>query len=349
MALNGLGRGQGDEASGEPARVERTTIRQMRSAPTAHQVFSREASKPCKSDGPAAPRNTPLSPGDPSASTRHAKVATLTVMSGIDAGRMFALKGSSIVIGSGSGADVIVDDLYASRRHLRVSCRANEMLMVEDLGSTNGTIVSGATVRACELASGDYVQLGPSLLLRYEVTDSDDAELRRQLYESSIRDPLTRAYNRRYFEDRLATEIAHARRTHDELALLMIDVDRFKEVNDRYGHLVGDRVLCLLTKTIARVTRRGDVLARYGGEKFILLARSTRAETAAALAERIRLAVQTRSFASGEHALTATVSIGVASLAEMEPLDTASALIALADDRVYRAKLSGRNAVCAAT
>ncbi len=292
--------------------------------------------------------DTPLIPAPPIAA-RGTACATLTIMSGLDAGRVVSIRGDVLVIGRSPDVDLCIDDPGISRRHARIARTRDGGFYVEDLGSTNGTMVGGERVGVARIDSGDYLQIGATLLLRFAFTDSDDVALRQQIYESSIRDPLTRAYNRKYLADRSMTEIAHARRSGEPLALLMLDVDRFKEFNDRYGHLAGDRVVCFVAAQMQRMIRVEDTLARYGGEEFVVLARGTPHDEAALLAERLRRAIESLCFSAGGHSLTVTVSIGVASFSEIGPCDEPGALIALADERLYCAKLRGRNLVCART
>jgi two-component system cell cycle response regulator len=190
--------------------------------------------------------------------------ATVTVVSGLDAGRIVPMDRDTIVIGRGEEADLTIEDGAVSRVHARIFRRADGTFQVEDLGSTNGTFVRGRRVMIAGLVEGDHVQLGPRAMLRFDLTDPVDERLQAHLYESSIRDPLTGAYNRRYLENRIIAEVAHARRQAAPFAVIMLDVDRFKQVNDRHGHFVGDRVLCFVTAQIARNLRTGDVLVRFG-------------------------------------------------------------------------------------
>ena len=273
--------------------------------------------------------------------------ATLTLATGAQAGRLVRLESGSTTIGRGQEADLQIDDPTVSRVHARIARRPNGLFFVEDLASTNGTFVGPRRVSICALASGDRIQLGPKVLLRFALTDPAEEELQMQLYESSVLDPLTRTYNRRHLVDRLTAEIAHARRRSTPLAALMLDVDRFKEFNDRHGHFVGDRILCFVATLVMRLVRVEDVVARYGGDEFVILARETDHGEALALAERLRDAVRAvcLSVAGGE--VPVTLSIGVASLAETGDDDEASALLELADARLLVAKLAGRNQVCA--
>jgi diguanylate cyclase (GGDEF)-like protein len=274
--------------------------------------------------------------------------ATLTVITGFNAGQVFALDGTSYVMGRGTEAQIWIEDASVSREHARISCANDGSFVLEDLGSTNGTFVAGQRVTVQRLSNGDGIQLGTTLLLRFAITDDAEEELQRRLYESSTRDALTRAYNRKYLVERLGAEVAHSLRHRVKLSILMIDVDEFKRLNDVYGHLVGDMVLRIVAAQISRVIRVEDVFARYGGEEFVILARSTGRLEACQLADRIRESIASlRVPVDGAADLQVTVSVGVATLAEAGEHATPTSLLDLADKRMYRAKMAGRNKVCA--
>jgi diguanylate cyclase (GGDEF)-like protein len=270
----------------------------------------------------------------------------LTVMSGSDAGRIVALESAPLTIGRGSDVDLRIDDPVLSRQHARVARNADGGVTIEDLGSTNGTLVRGRFVTLVALEPGDYVQLGDSVLLRFALTDATEEALRRRLHDSSVHDPLTGVFNRRYLLDRLASEVSHARRHARPLALLMLDLDHFKSFNDTFGHLSGDRALCFVVAQIRRYVRAGDVLARYGGEEFVLLSRAADHEEAMRLAQRVRQGVQELPFSVAGTGVNVTVSVGVASLSDLPAGDGSAALLELADARLYVAKREGRNRVC---
>lgn len=274
--------------------------------------------------------------------------ATLTVLTGINAGQVFALDGTDHVIGRGTDADVWVEDSGVSRRHARVTCRADGRYVVEDLASTNGTFVGARRVEASELRPGDRLQLGPSLVFRFAITDDAEEELQRRLFESSTRDGLTRLYNRKYFTERLMAEVAYARRQRVKLAVLLLDLDGFKAMNDTFGHLAGDMVLRLVSAQMQRLIRLEDLLARWGGEEFVILARSTGKTDAVGLAERIREAVAELEIpiVEADRPLQVTLSAGVASLQDVAPEGGPTELLALADARLYAAKAAGKNRVC---
>ena len=170
-------------------------------------------------------------------------------------------------------------------------------------------------------------------------------ERTRDLAHQATIDGLTGLFNRRYFETRLEQEIQRQRRQFDELSLLMVDLDNFKDLNDTQGHLVGDRVLREVADILRRAVRIFDVCARYGGEEFVILMPGANAPTALRIAERIRRQVE-QHFASGLRSgspVSPTVSVGVSSA---QPSTTRETLIAQADSALFQAKGAGKNVVC---
>jgi diguanylate cyclase (GGDEF)-like protein len=291
-------------------------------------------------------RDTPLLPA--SFPARSDSRATLTILTGLQAGRLVACHGASVTIGRAPDADLVVDDTGVSRYHARIARSGEGAFYAEDLGSTNGTYLRTLRVGVARLREGDVLQLGPELRVRFAVLDTAQERLHQQLYESSVHDPLTHAFNRKYLNDRLIAEVAHARRARSELAIMMIDVDCLKEVNDRFGHLAGDRALCTIASRIRSVLRVEDVLARYGGDEFVVIAAGTTSAEAVRLAERIRRTIGGLRMSARGREVRITSSIGVASAEELEPTDDpVAALLAVADARMYTAKVSGRDRVCA--
>ena len=167
-----------------------------------------------------------------------------------------------------------------------------------------------------------------------------------------LTDLLTGVNNRRYFETRFDGEISHARRHHQPLACMFLDIDKFKRINDAHGHLAGDEVLRNVASLIKLQLRSNDVIARYGGEEFVVLLPQTALRQAHEIAERIRAAIAAQPLQPlpGE-SLTVTISIGVAMLPEkLAEGDSASGqeLLSSADAALYQAKESGRNKVVCA-
>jgi two-component system, cell cycle response regulator len=272
--------------------------------------------------------------------------ASLTVLLGLNAGQVFTLEPDEIVMGRGRDADVRIDDVGLSRKHARIVRTSGQGYAIEDLGSTNGIFVNGRTVERAELVSGDRVQLGPTVLLRFGFITADEEALARKLYEGSTRDALTQVFNRKYATERLAAEVAYAHRHGTLFSLVLFDLDHFKRVNDSFGHQAGDVVLRVVAAQVQKTTRTEDVLARYGGEEFVVLVRGIEPKGVSVLAERIRVGVERLSIPWESRTLKTSVSIGVASLSECGPKAAVEALVALADERLYRAKASGRNRVC---
>jgi diguanylate cyclase len=166
--------------------------------------------------------------------------------------------------------------------------------------------------------------------------------------DPSMRDPLTHAFNRTYFLELLDAEVAQAARSHLPLALLMIDLDHFRAVNDTFGHMPGDRALGFIVAQLARKLRAGEVLARYGGDELVVLLRAAKHLDATRLGDRLRRTIEALRFSVAGATVSLTVSVGVASLSEIARTEGSVGLLALADERLCAAKAAGRNRVCAA-
>jgi two-component system cell cycle response regulator len=272
--------------------------------------------------------------------------ATITVLSGAESGRVVALRAEETILGRGSSADVCFEDATVSRVHARVICQGDAYVL-EDLSSTNGTFLRGAPVKRAPIASGDRLQLGPHTVLRFAVADDLERGMLIRLVESSTRDAVTGAYNRTFLLQRLEAELAYARRHGSKLAVLLLDLDHFKRINDKYGHAAGDAVLRAIARKVSATLRMEDLFARYGGEEFVILARASAHLDAFRLAERVRAAVAAEQVQlEGGEALSVTVSIGIAQPADDPQTTMAEELLKLADARMYRAKAAGRNVVC---
>ena len=200
-----------------------------------------------------------------------------------------------------------------------------------------------------DLAADFLAHLGVVVAISLE-----NAVNRARLVRSGVTDFLTGWHNRRYFHNRLREELARAERTGKALACLMIDVDHFKEINDRFGHLAGDEALKEVARRAEGEIRAGDTGARFGGDEFAILLAGAEAPSAAKLAERIHHAVGATPIRvhGGAH-VTVTLSIGLAT-AKPQPRShdykaLAERLIAEADAALYRAKSAGRNRVEMAT
>jgi diguanylate cyclase len=168
------------------------------------------------------------------------------------------------------------------------------------------------------------------------------ARAEHRLHQLATRDPLTGLFNRRHFQAMADQVVAHARRVGEPVSLVIADVDFFKRVNDVHGHDAGDKVLTQFTEVLGRVFRAQDVLARWGGEEFVVLLPGTDAEGAAAAAERLRCAAEDATVPLPGHVLRFTVSVGYSALRPGEAIADA---LTRADRSLYAAKSSGRNRV----
>lgn len=171
---------------------------------------------------------------------------------------------------------------------------------------------------------------------------------RRELEELATHDPLTQLWNRRAILERLAREWSRALREKKSLGVLLADVDRFKEVNDRHGHLAGDQVLCEVARRMTAALRPYDLLGRFGGEEFLVGLSTDAPESVCHVAERLREAVAASPFSAEGLEFPLSVSIGLA-VAPADPAAAPELLIHAADGALYRAKQEGRNRVCCAS
>ncbi len=265
----------------------------------------------------------------------------LVRMDSANAGEVLPLDQRSLRVGRNPENDLCLDDPGMSRNHARIT-RLGTNYCVEDLNSSNGTFVNGCRVKAAQLNNGDTVQFGARVCFRFTLVSADEEQVLKQLYEASVRDPLTRAYNRQFFNNQLEGELAFSLRHHSELSLLLLDVDHFKRVNDTHGHPAGDAVLRAVVDVVSAQLRREDLMARYGGEEFILMLRGTPLAGAHIAAERLRNAVEQRTTEFGGQSIAVTISIGCASLTCCNH-PSAQALVQRADGRLYQAKRDGRN------
>jgi diguanylate cyclase (GGDEF)-like protein len=170
-------------------------------------------------------------------------------------------------------------------------------------------------------------------------------EARRQAQLLAWNDDLTGLLNRRRFAEVGERELRLAQRQGTELALVLLDVDDFKRINDQHGHSGGDAVLKAMGRVLPGTLRSTDVAARWGGEEFVLLLPGASGETALQATERVREAIAQQSIVSAGRVLRWTVSVGVADAA---PAETFDALVRRADLAMYRAKSAGKNRVCTA-
>lgn len=170
-------------------------------------------------------------------------------------------------------------------------------------------------------------------------------------YETlSIIDPLTNLYNRRYFNARLEEEFAIAERKLNDLSLVILDIDNFKSINDKYGHSIGDKVLMSVSNSISNVIRKGETLARIGGEEFAIIFPDCSEEIVLKIIERVRKSISETHIEIGNNKeINVTVSAGIACYNKEKNFKSISDLFEAADKALYKAKETGRNKAVIAT
>lgn len=256
----------------------------------------------------------------------------------------FFLKGKDLVLGRSETAQIRIEDNSISRRHARLFQNPSGCWCLMDLKSTNGTFVNEEAVREKELQDGDLIQIGQTVL-KYLSGGHIEQRYYEEIYRLTHFDPLTQAYSKLYFLRALEQEMNRYRRYGRPLSLALIDLDHFKKVNDRYGHLIGDRILRETTALIQKQIRNTDFFARYGGEEFTLILPETDRRKAQQLCEKLRKTIEGHRYAHEDRHIRLTISIGLASLEGDKKDMTLHEFIAVADGKLYEAKRKGRNRV----
>lgn len=193
---------------------------------------------------------------------------------------------------------------------------------------------SARAKRSMSLLTGIADRLGPTL---------SGIELRNRLHEDSIRDPLTKLYNRRFMDESLHRELLRARRGNSSVSLVMLDLDNFKYINDEYGHDTGDQVLVMLAQQLSQSVREEDLVYRFGGEEFVIVLPGANLDIARERAQGVCRAVRSLRVETAKAPLHVTISAGVATYPEHGREQ--EQLIVQADKALYLAKQSGRDRI----
>ncbi len=276
--------------------------------------------------------------------------ACLIVMYGDELGRRVTLdpKGATL-LGRDAACHVPLDDETVSREHASIVYSegalgiADGAFRVRDLGSTNGVHVNFRRVAEQALADGDLLKVGRTVF-KFLHSGQIESRYHEAIHELMIHDGLTRAYNRRHFDQELSRELGRAERYRRSLALVLFDIDHFKHINDARGHLIGDEVLRRLADMVQARMRREDLLARIGGEEFAVILPESNVAGAEVLAERLRALVAAADVSIDGERVPLTCSFGCAA-ATPDRGTTPRDVIARADGALYAAKAAGRNCV----
>lgn len=266
--------------------------------------------------------------------------ACLVCIYGAELGKRWPLAGGAVVVGRASASDITLDQDSVSRAHAKF-LRRGDVYVLSDLGSTNGTFVADEQIKERVLRDGDRVRIGRTIF-KFLTGKNIETSYHEEIYRLVTVDGLTQIYNRRYFDETLEREITRCRRGALTLALLLVDLDHFKKVNDTHGHVVGDAVLRQLASELGPMLTMGEVFARTGGEEFGVIMPGFGLREARDTAERLRRAVASARFGTAEVRLACTISLGAA---ELSPGESAKGIYERADAALYRAKENGRNRV----
>jgi len=261
-------------------------------------------------------------------------------------GKRFPLDRSEFVLGRGSDCDIQVDRDSVSRRHAKITTKTNgkngSSWAVQDLRSTNGSYVNDRQIEESELKDGDFLKIGAAIF-KFLTGANVEMSYHEEIYRMTIVDALTGVHNKRFFLEFLDREMARCTRHGRPVALVMFDIDHFKQVNDQYGHLTGDYVLKEMARRLSTRIRRDELLARYGGEEFAAVLPETGLQGALEFGEQIRQIVARDPFEFEGDKLPVTISVGVA-VVDGREIDLQT-FVKTADENLYRAKRSGRNLV----
>ena len=233
----------------------------------------------------------------------------LVIFIGKDSGKRHKLKPGTMTVGRSPQADITIDDDRISRVHCAIKWE-DDTITIENKGSKNGTYVDSQKISHAHLPPGVSLQLGHSVM-KIEYKDETEIRFEESLIHRASIDDLNGIFNRQHFINLALKEIAYARRHQQSVAIIMIDIDNLKRINDTYGRTIGDLVLVQFADLISEKKRAEDLLGRYSGKKFIILPRGeVDREGIHRQCERIREAVEKFKFCHSEACVQITISIG---------------------------------------
>ncbi len=269
----------------------------------------------------------------------------LVVLSGGIPGAMLRLSTGGSRLGRSADNTIQLPDASISRYHAYLGVDEEGQVRLTDLGSTNGSFLNGRRLpenTPVLLQDGDRLQLGANVVLKFIQPDPCEEQFQREMFERTVRDPLTGLYNRAFFLAQFGPLADRGALKGLGTAVLMLDIDHFKRINDTHGHEVGDAVLREVAGVLRQATRSDDLVARYGGEEFVVALPVAAPDQATERAERVRATLASRRILAGGIPLRVTASLGLAFTPAGRPRSV-SAMISTADRGLYQAKNSGRD------
>ena len=271
----------------------------------------------------------------------------LIVLSGGIPGAMLRLSSGGTRLGRSPDNSLQLPENSVSRYHAFLKVDDDGMARLTDLGSTNGTYLNGERVSdhaPVVLRDGDRLRFGSSVVVKFVRPDPCEERFQREMFERTVRDALTGLYNRAFFLDQVGPLAERGHQKGLGLAVMMLDLDHFKQVNDAHGHDAGDAVLREVAAVLRQSTRAEDLVARYGGEEFVVALPVAAPDQATDRAERVRRNLASRRIFAEGASLRVTASIGLA-FAPANRTCPITSLISVADQCLYQAKAAGRDRV----
>jgi len=263
----------------------------------------------------------------------------LLVLHGPLLGKTFTIEQPVLTIGRSSQCDIQIEDDNVSRKHAEINFR-DGLVWLTDLQSTNGSYVNSKRVSEIPLNDGDLVLIG-RVLFKFIHSSIVENRFFGQMYSLATTDFLTGIANRQQIINLLEQEFNRARRYDRPLSVLIYDIDRFKEINDTYGHLAGDQMLIESSRIVKDHLRAEDHYGRLGGDEFLIICPETPVEHALALGKRIQVVLSKTDFLVKDKIVFFTISVGAAALSLK--VSSSDEFSLLADQALYRAKNAGRN------
>jgi len=279
------------------------------------------------------------------ATTSQKKIEQLTpylrIQSPNNESQRLRLHFSNLTIGRDASCDIVLDDEMISREHCKIWLDTSEKVNFEDLNSTNGSKIDGEKITRGVLLPHNRLKIG-NHTIKVEYKDSEEIRREELLEVAATSDPLTGVSNRKWFEERVNQLLLALADKDHYMAIVMVDIDHFKKVNDTYGHQTGDIVIKGIAEILNACKRQQDLLARYGGEEFVLCLPDSTPSNTSQFCERVREQIASTDFRFGQEQIKITASLG--GCANIITQDSSLyKMTSLADEALYSSKNSGRN------
>jgi len=268
----------------------------------------------------------------------------LVIVSGKDSYYHYELKQGVSTVGRSAQADITIADDQISRIHCTIEFIA-DTITIEDNGSTNGIFVDSHRVKHAKLLPGTSLQLGQSIM-KIDYKSKVEIQAEENLLQKASIDSLTGVYNRHHFFNLASMELSYTLRHYLASGIIMFGIDNFKHINDKFGHQLGDFILSQFANIVHRNLRAEDILARYGGDEFIILPHGkVSKDFLYSQCERLRKDIENFQFRCGDEFIQITISLGFHlkkdGIGDVEKI--LYELIQKADQALHLAKEKGKN------